>query len=37
MYFFNFLDRNAMINGRLNGLEKHLNLQGSQVRESGKY
>ncbi|OAL53113.1 MFS general substrate transporter [Pyrenochaeta sp. DS3sAY3a] len=30
MYFFNFLDRNAMINGRLNGLEKHLGLKGSQ-------
>lgn len=30
MYFFNFLDRNAMINGRLNGLEEHLNLNGSQ-------
>lgn len=30
MYFFNFLDRNAMINGRLNGLEEHLNLKGSQ-------
>lgn len=30
MYFFNFLDRNAMINGRLNDLEVHLNLKGSQ-------
>ncbi|KAM5344195.1 hypothetical protein ACJ41O_012732 [Fusarium nematophilum] len=30
MYFFNFLDRNAMINGRLNGLEEHLGLKGSQ-------
>ncbi|KAJ4317447.1 hypothetical protein N0V84_007355 [Fusarium piperis] len=30
MYFFNFLDRNAMINGRLNGLEDDLGLKGTQ-------
>ena len=30
MYFFNFLDRNAMINGRLNKLEEHLDLKGTQ-------
>ncbi|KAM0322146.1 hypothetical protein ACHAQA_009634 [Verticillium albo-atrum] len=30
MYFFNFLDRNAMINGRLDDLEEHLGLVGSQ-------
>ncbi|KAI6778148.1 uncharacterized protein J7T54_007194 [Emericellopsis cladophorae] len=30
MYFFNFLDRNAMINGRLNNLETDLGLVGSQ-------
>lgn len=30
MYFFNFLDRNAMINGRLNTLEEDLGLKGSQ-------
>ncbi|EGY19445.1 MFS transporter [Verticillium dahliae VdLs.17] len=30
MYFFNFLDRNAMINGRLNDLEDDLGLVGTQ-------
>lgn len=30
MYFFNFLDRNAMINGKLNGLDKDLGLTGTQ-------
>ena len=30
MYFLNFLDRNAMVNGKLNSLTKDLNLHGSQ-------
>lgn len=30
MYFMNFLDRNAMVNGRLNTLEEDLGLKGSQ-------
>ena len=30
MYFFNFLDRNAMINGKLNSLSQDLGLQGTQ-------
>ncbi|GJC91457.1 MFS transporter [Colletotrichum higginsianum IMI 349063] len=30
MYFLNFLDRNAMINGKLDGLAKDLNLKGTQ-------
>lgn len=30
MYFMNFLDRNAMINGRLNTLEEDLGLEGTQ-------
>lgn len=30
MYFFNFLDRNAMINGRLSSLEEDLGLEGTQ-------
>ena len=30
MYFFNFLDRNAMINGKLDGLATDLNLQGTE-------
>ncbi|KAM0713560.1 hypothetical protein Q7P37_010522 [Cladosporium fusiforme] len=30
MYFFNFLDRNAMINGKLNSLAEDVNLQGTQ-------
>ncbi|KAL7628837.1 hypothetical protein AAE478_000352 [Parahypoxylon ruwenzoriense] len=28
MYFFNFLDRNAMVNGKLDGLDKQLNMKG---------
>ena len=30
MYLFNFLDRNAMINARLNSLEEDLGLVGTQ-------
>lgn len=30
MYFLNKLDQNAIANARLNGLEKHLKLKGSQ-------
>ncbi|OHW89438.1 MFS transporter [Colletotrichum incanum] len=30
MYFLNFLDRNAMINGKLDGLDKDLGLKGTQ-------
>jgi len=30
MYFLNFLDRNAMVNGKLDGLAKDLNLKGTQ-------
>lgn len=30
MYFFNFLDRNAMINGKLDGLAKDLKLKGTE-------
>ncbi|KAH8587879.1 major facilitator superfamily domain-containing protein [Bisporella sp. PMI_857] len=30
MYFMNYLDRNAIANARLNGLEKHLGLVGTQ-------
>ncbi|KAL1617833.1 hypothetical protein SLS54_007614 [Diplodia seriata] len=30
MYFMNFLDRNAMINGKLNSLSKDLGLKGTQ-------
>jgi len=30
MYFLNFLDRNAMINGKLNDLDKDLGLKGTQ-------
>ncbi|TDZ54538.1 putative transporter [Colletotrichum trifolii] len=30
MYLFNFLDRNAIINARLNGLEADLGLEGTQ-------
>ena len=30
MYFLNFLDRNAMINGKLNKLDKDLNLKGTE-------
>lgn len=30
MYFLNFLDRNAMINGKLNDLDTDLGLKGNQ-------
>ena len=30
MYFLNFLDRNAIVNGKLNGLDKDLNMQGTE-------
>lgn len=30
MYFFNFLDRNAMISARLNSMEEDLGLKGTQ-------
>lgn len=30
MYFLNFLDRNAMVNGKLNGLATDLNLKGTE-------
>lgn len=30
MYFFNFLDRNAIANGKLNGLAEDLGLQGTE-------
>ncbi|EQB47904.1 MFS transporter [Colletotrichum gloeosporioides Cg-14] len=30
MYFLNFLDRNAIVNGKLNNLDKDLNMVGSQ-------
>ncbi|KAF1916725.1 putative MFS transporter [Ampelomyces quisqualis] len=30
MYFLNFLDRNAIVNGKLNGLDKDLNLKGTE-------
>lgn len=30
MYFFNFLDRNALVNAKLNSLEVDLGLKGSQ-------
>lgn len=30
MYFMNYLDRNAIANARLNGLEEHLGLVGNQ-------
>lgn len=30
MYFLNFLDRNALVNGKLNGLSGDLNLEGTQ-------
>ncbi|KAJ3938860.1 uncharacterized protein N0V96_010966 [Colletotrichum fioriniae] len=29
MYFLNFLDRNAIVNGKLNNLDKDLNMKGS--------
>lgn len=30
MYFLNFLDRNAIVNGKLNGLDTELGMVGSQ-------
>ncbi|KAF2032047.1 hypothetical protein EK21DRAFT_110261 [Setomelanomma holmii] len=30
MYFFNFLDRNALVNAKLNSLDKDLGLKGTQ-------
>ncbi|KAK1625156.1 major facilitator superfamily domain-containing protein [Colletotrichum phormii] len=30
MYFLNFLDRNALVNSKLNNLDKDLNLKGSE-------
>ena len=30
MYFLNFLDRNAIVNGKLNGLDKDLNMKGTE-------
>lgn len=30
MYFLNFLDRNALVNGKLNGLSGDLKLEGTQ-------
>lgn len=30
MYFFNFLDRSAMVNGKLDGLADDLDLKGTQ-------
>ena len=30
MYFLNFLDRNAMVNGKLNSLSKDLHLKGTE-------
>ena len=30
MYFFNFLDRNGMVNGRISSLEEDLNLKGAE-------
>lgn len=30
MYLFNYLDRNALVNARLNGLEDDLGLVGTQ-------
>lgn len=30
MYFFNYLDRNALVNARLNDLEEDLGLVGTQ-------
>jgi hypothetical protein len=30
MYFLNFLDRNAIVNGKLNGLDDELGMVGSQ-------
>lgn len=30
MYFLNFLDRNAIVNGKLNKLDKDLGMKGTQ-------
>ncbi|KAJ4376000.1 hypothetical protein N0V83_001280 [Neocucurbitaria cava] len=30
MYFFNFLDRNAIVNGKINGLDKDLGMKGTE-------
>lgn len=30
MYFMNFLDRNAIVNGKLNDLDKDLGMKGTQ-------
>jgi hypothetical protein len=30
MYFLNFLDRNAIVNGKLNGLDKDIGLKGTE-------
>lgn len=30
MYFFNFLDRNALVNAKLNSLEDDLDLKGTE-------
>lgn len=30
MYFLNFLDRNAIVNGKLNNLDNDLNMKGSE-------
>lgn len=30
MYFLNFLDRNALVNGKLNSLVEDLNLKGTE-------
>lgn len=30
MYFFNFLDRNALVNAKLNSLDRDLNLKGTE-------
>ncbi|RYO06511.1 hypothetical protein AA0121_g12022 [Alternaria tenuissima] len=30
MYFMNFLDRNAIVNGKINNMHKDLNLQGTE-------
>lgn len=35
-YFLNFLDRNAIVNARLNGLSEDLNLKGTQYNTCSK-
>lgn len=30
MYFLNFLDRNAIVNGKINHMDKDLNLKGTE-------